>query len=351
MEDSSNSYFARQANEVDLLELLQSLWVNKLIVVAFAVVATALATIYAFISKPVYEAQVYLLPPSLSDIAPLSLARNEMQLKPFKVEDVYSVFTRNLQSEDSLRRFFKTVYLPSLNEASVQGRSHADLFRAFNRTFRVISPDRTRPDRFAVAAEGREPLQIAGWVKSYIDQVASQSLQQAIKDANQEVDVAANNYTRRISSLRASAKARREDRIIQLREALQVAEAVGLSKPPIIGGQTQEQMMAIMDGSLTYMRGANAIRAELKALESRASDDPFIPELRELEQKRNLYASLRADPSNVRVFQQDGEVVVPDEPIKPKKGLIIIGGAFTGVVLGAVVALLAFVHRRRKAFA
>ncbi len=350
MEDFSKPQFSRQNNAVDLLELLHSLWVNKLIIVVFVVVAAVISAIYLFTSKPVYEAHVYLLPPSLSDIAPLSLARNEMQLKPFKVEDVYSVFTQNLQSEDSLRQFFRSTYLPSLSESKVQGRSRADLFREFNRNFRIITPDRSRPDRFAVTAEGREPEQIAEWVKSYIDQVANQSLQQALKDANQEVDVAANNYKQRINSLRASAKARREDRIIQLREALQVAEAVGLNNPPIISGQAQEQMVAIMDGNLAYMRGAKAIRAELQVLESRPSDDPFIAGLRKLQQKRDLYASLRADSSRVRVFRQDGEVVVPDEPTRPKKGLIILGGVFAGAVLGTIVALLMFMHKRRKAF-
>lgn len=214
----------------------------------------------------------------------------------------------------------------------------------------MVAPDRLRPDRYSLVVQGEDPEQISGWITTYIKQVEGESLEQAIQDARREVDVAASNLQQQIATLRATAKARRDDRIIQLRESLKVAEAVGLVEPPVLSGQTSDQLNAIMDGSLTYMRGSKALRAELNALQARVSDDPFISPLRGLEEKYELYASIAAVSPKVRVFRQDGDVVVPDEPIKPKKTLIIALGVVLGGILGGIFAVARVVLRRRASF-
>ncbi|MEN1480649.1 chain-length determining protein, partial [Pseudomonas aeruginosa] len=89
---------------------------------------------------------------------------------------------------------------------------------------------------------------------------------------------------RRSYVLRETAKLRREDRITQLREALKVADSLGLERPPIINDQMSEQLSAIMSGNLMYMRGSKALKEEILVLEARTSDDPFIPALRTLQE-------------------------------------------------------------------
>ncbi|MDH4607306.1 Wzz/FepE/Etk N-terminal domain-containing protein [Pseudomonas sp. BN102] len=350
MNDSVNPARDQQYNEIDLIELVRSVWKYKIFISVAAFVGGFIAAGYAYLSSPVYEARISFLPPSLSDIAPLSSGRSQIGLAPFLVGDVYSVFTRNLESDDSLRRFFKSVYLPSLREQDRDGVSRGKLYSRFLKEFNVVAPDRLRPDRYSLVVQGEDPEQISGWITTYVNQVAGESLEQAIQDARREVDVAASNLQQQIATLRATAKARRDDRIIQLKESLKVAEAVGLVKPPVLSGQTSDQLNAIMDGSLTYMRGSKALRAELNALQSRVSDDPFISPLRGLEEKYELYASIAAVSPKVRVFRQDGDVVVPDEPIKPKKTLIIALGVVLGGMLGGIFAVARVVLRRRASF-
>lgn len=351
MNDSVNIARGQQYNsEIDLIELVQSVWKYKLFISLAALIGGVCAAGYAFLSSPVYEARISFLPPSLSDIAPLSSGRSEIGLAPFTVADIYSVFTRNLESDESLRRFFKTVYLPALKAEDREGSSKGKLYGRFLKDFKVVAPDRLRPDRYTLVVQGENPDEIARWVTTYIDQVATESLDQAVGNARREVDVAANILQQRIASLRATAKTRRQDRVIQLKEALKVAEAVGLVDPPMLSGQTTEQLNAIMEGGLTYMRGSKALRAEMNALESRGSDDPFIPQLRGLEEKYELYASISAESPKVGVFRQDGEVVLPDDPIKPKKALILSLGVILGGVLGGLFAVVRVVLRRRAAF-
>ncbi|WP_256573159.1 Wzz/FepE/Etk N-terminal domain-containing protein [Pseudomonas sp. CC6-YY-74] len=126
MIEQTNPSHADNDDEIDLVELFYGLSTQKWLIVLITLVFAVGAASYAFFSKPVYEARVAVLPPSLSDIAGFSLGRtgentDGNDLKPFLVSDVYAVFSRNLQSEKSLRHFFREVYLPSLSEAQRSG--------------------------------------------------------------------------------------------------------------------------------------------------------------------------------------------------------------------------------------
>lgn len=163
-----------------------------------------------------------------------------------------------------------------------------------------------------------------------------------LQNTERELAMQARNVMQEIESARDSAKARRNDRAKQLQEALTVAEAIGLDNPPVITGRgsNESELSAFMDGSLMYMRGAKALRAEMQVLLARTSDDPFVPELRNLEKQYQLFAGVSVDRDKVAVFRQDGEVDVPDSPIKPKKSLIVALGMVLGGICGVFIALI-----------
>ncbi|MNJ61785.1 hypothetical protein D3C77_575910 [compost metagenome] len=94
-----------------------------------------------------------------------------------------------------------------------------------------------------------------------------------------------------------------------------------------------------MDGSLTYMRGSKALRAEIENLRNRVSDDPFIDRLRQRQEAIAFYRSLQVDPGVVEVYRQDGAIESPDKAVKPKKRIIVMLGAIAGTALGILFAL------------
>lgn len=333
-------------DEIDLIELFRSLWEQKWLILLVTFFVTGAAAAYAFLSKPIYEARVAVLPPSLSNVAGFNLGRTqEVGLEPFKVQDVYEVFTRNLQADETRRLFFEGVYLPSLDE-SERKAPRDRLYESFSKVLSIKAPDKNQPNRYQVVVEHEDPEVAANWVRRYTEDVARRSLEEMIENAQREIEVKERDVEQRIDSLRDTAKARREDRIIQLREALTVAEAVGLEKTPVISGQVVEQLSAFMDGSLMYMRGSKALKAEIQALESRVSDDPFIPTLRTLQEQQRLFNSLSINPEKVAVFRQDGYVETPDAPAKPKKMLILVIGGGIGGMLGIFIALVRIMSKR-----
>ncbi|MND97027.1 hypothetical protein D3C80_893370 [compost metagenome] len=86
------------------------------------------------------------------------------------------------------------------------------------------------------------------------------------------------------------------------------------------------------------MRGTHALEAELANLRARQSDDPFVADLREVQEKLDFYRNLHLNPAVIEVFQQDGAIEVPDSPVRLRKLLIVVGGVFAGLVLGVLLA-------------
>lgn len=357
MQDSGHYPTARTGeDEIDLVELAKALWAQKLIIVVATVACTAIALGYALLSTPVYEAKATVLPPLLSDIAAYNSGRGVLNnaeqsdqasfLKVFTVDDVYGIFTRNLNSQSLRRKFFQNIYLPSLPEDQ-RASSQDKLWSKFNELISIKSPDKLRPEYIEITVRQTSPSLAADWANQLIDyaSLASREDMKGIISAELEVNVQA--VKRRIASLRSTALQRRMDRIAILKEALSVANAVGAHNPQATIGRTpsSEELSEFVDGSLTYMRGAKAIEAEMKVLEARQSDDPFVPELRNLQEQLSFLKSVNVQPENVSTFTLDSAAEVPETPVKPKKALVVALGVVLGGMLGVFLALIRYFFR------
>lgn len=338
-------------DEIDLLELAKSLWAQKLLIILVTLAVAIAAAAYAFLSQPVYQTKSSLLPPRVSDITGYNLGREEAKLAKFKVADVYSVFLRNLGSETLRRSFFQEVYIPSLTDddkTAAQDR----LWETFSRVLTVKAPEvKIRPEYFEVSVTHENPQLAAEWVNLFVQRAAIHAQADMQRNTLSEIDTRIQSIQRRIDVLRATALKQREDRIARLQEALIVAEAVGKDAPEVTSGRTSSdgELSAFVDGSLMYMRGANAIRAELEVLQARKSDDPFIAELRGLQSQFEFLKGIDIKPDNVAVFTLDSSAEVPETPIKPKKPLVLALGIVLGGMLGVFIALVRSMLSRKSA--
>lgn len=330
----------RGEDEIDLVELIEGFWRQRLLIALTTVIVTAIAVVYAFIATPIYEVKAFVQPPSQNDIAQLNYGRGgESELEPFTIQRVAGIYLRSLQSESLRREFFRKYYLPSLNERERKG-SQDDLYSDFKEILTLGATSKDTPDRFFVMVHLPDPQQAAEWVAHYIELAGSHAKAEVIKDARADAMVKADNLAQTINASRESARKQREDQIEKLTEALRIARSVGLEKPPIIAYGPSTEVSADMDGPLTYMRGSKALAAEIENLRGRSSDDPFIENLRSQQESMNFYRSLQIDPAVVQVYRQDGALESPDSPVKPNKLLLILGGGVVGLVLGIVFALV-----------
>ncbi len=336
--------------EIDLFELIGGIWKHKVLVVATFVVVTIAAVAYAFLKTPIYEAKVFVQPPSQNDIAQLNFGRGgDSGLTMLSVRDVYDIYLRNLQSESLRREFFRSYYLPSLDAAEKDG-SQDELYGKFQDVLALGVASKDTPNRFFVRVNLPDPQEAAEWAARYVEMAGRRGAGEVLKDAKADATIKANNLEQQIHAARESTRKRREDQIARLTEALHVAKSIGLEKPPIISAEVS----AGMEGSLTYMRGSKALEAEIENLRNRTSDDPFVNNLRQRQEALSFYRSLQIDGAVVQVYRQDGSIESPDQPIKPKKSIVIALGIVMGVVIGLMVGLFAYlkqegeVRRRRS---
>ncbi len=335
-------------NEIDLRQLLGGLWAERLLILLVTLVVGGGAAAYAFLATPVYEAKSSLLPPRQSEITAYNLGRSTANLPKFTVADVYGTFTRNLTSEATRRSFFKEVYLPSLSDEQRSAPQDA-LWKQFNAKLTAKTPDvKNRPDYFEVRVEHKAPELAARWANLYVERAAELARNDMQQNMLLEIDTRAQEIERQIEVLRKAALKQREDRIARLREALVVADEVGIEAPQVTPGRTASDgdLSSFVDGSLMYMRGAKAIRAELQVLEARQSDDPFIAELRGLQSQLVFLKGIEVKPDNVAVFILDSAAEVPETPFKPKKVMIFALGLVLGGMLGVFIALVRCMIRK-----
>ncbi|MHA6193666.1 LPS O-antigen chain length determinant protein WzzB [Pseudomonas wadenswilerensis] len=333
---------ATVTEEFDLVGVLQSLWSQKWLVLSVAGLVFAVSLIYLFLARPVYESRVYLAPPTQNEIANFNYGRtSEAELSPYTIKDVYDVFLHNLRAESLRRDFFRTVYLPSLSEAE---RAHPqdELYDDFLKHISLEAVSAETPDRYVFRVHADSVEKAVDWAGAFVRRAGEAGLKEMIDNATREAEVRARSLNQQISTLRENGRKVREDRIVRLREALSVAQAIKLERPPIINDGLSGEISAAMNGDLTYMRGSDALEAEIENLERRSTDDPFLPELRRLQVKHEFFKNLEVVPESVSVYRVDGALGVPDTKVSPRVALILGLGAFAGVALGLIVALSRF---------
>ncbi|MBT2342218.1 MULTISPECIES: LPS O-antigen chain length determinant protein WzzB [Pseudomonas] len=335
------------SEEIDLSELARGIWVQKWLILVITLLVTIGATAYAFLSKPIYEAKLFIIPPTQNGIAELNYGRGKStELDAYSIKEVYDVFARNLQGESLRQTFFNKVYLPSLDESQRAGPLDR-LYERFSRELLIRGPGRDTPDRFSVTVQSGDPVQATEWAKTYVQRASEAAESELIKNVTTEASVRARNLEQRIVSVRETAQRIREDRIQQLREALQIAKAIGLTTP-VVNSTAGVDITVDTGDKLDYQRGSKALAAEVEALESRPSDDAFIGDLRTLQMRYNFYRQLNVDADSISVYRQDGVVEVPESPIKPRKALILILGLVGGLMLGGFLALIRFLINRKE---
>ena len=337
------------ADEIDLFELAQSIWQEKILIIIITAVFTALAVIYALTATPIYQASASLVPPSTAAIQGYNQGRiKELRESPLAVAHVYKTFKKNLTSLRLRTAFFEEVYLPSLN-AEEQEANRDALLKRFNQVLSVKQGDvKTNPDLYKITVELDDPVVAADWVQRYIDGAVVATKLELRDDIEAEQKVQVNALTVETNALLETEKKKREDQIKILEEALHIAESIGLENPSPLSDKASLGGNRYIDNDLIYTRGAKTLRAQLSNLEKRSSDEPFIAGFRELNIRLELLQNYTLDDSTVKVVELDEAAEVPATPIKPNKKLIVAVGIVLGGMLGLFTALIRSMIRKRK---
>ncbi|MBX6691325.1 MULTISPECIES: Wzz/FepE/Etk N-terminal domain-containing protein [Pseudomonas] len=334
------------SDEIDLIEFIEGVWRQKLLVAVIVLVVTGLAGIYLFLTRPVYEAQVGVIPPMESDIADLNYGRTRAsELEPYSAKQVYEIFLRDLSGEELRRSFFEHVVRPTL-PSEVSSAQLRQMYRDFDGSLNIQQSSEGGQQRVTVALRHIDVTVAVDWVGRYVAMARDVARKEVVESASKEALVRADNLLRQIQTLRDNSVQIREDKLVRLREALRIAEAVGLENPPLITGALSSELASRMDGELTYMRGTKALRAEIAGLEARTTEDPYIDNLRSLQVSQAFYADVGGRKADIIVCRNDG--VIDQSLVKPRKTVVMATAVVGGLVVGVIVAMFRFLLARSR---
>lgn len=343
------SSMAVRDDEVDLLELLRGLWHERKWVSAVALAVTACAVLYALISPAIYETKISLFAPVSSQFADLNEQRAQVaELAPLQAQDLYKVFTRSLESDELKQRFFNEVYLSASAGEGLSRVEKQGLYRQMIGKL-VILADKQNSARYTVSFQDHDPEQASHYLERYIDLANELARREVVNGSQLEAQAKAEDIQRSMQASKQTASASRQDRIAQLKEALKVAEAVGVVNPAPVTSQTFASDSA--SGTLMYLRGVKALKAEIEALQGRVSDEPFIQDYRAMEEQYERIRQIHWDNDQVATFRFDGQIEPPVSPVKPRRLLILALGAALGLMLGALTGIVVSRLRQVKQFA
>lgn len=415
-------YSPAHDDEIDLFELFQSIWQEKIFIVIITAVVTVLALIYALTATPIYQVQSIVKPAPTKDLDELNGA-GIYKLSP--AEALVQVGA-SLESYDTRLSYFKA-HQDLFAEMINPDRSAEQNFERINReNIKILKTDAKKDENFAnfVGIQLQYPKGVDGAVitNGFVEHaiavekqriadslkvVISNRLEQltrtmnnarAAYDASKEAEIA--QLTEKdvlqkaklideLNALREELKIRRQNRIMQLDEAIAIAQALGIKKPATRSSLADEQRRAAGNVIRTevnnqatplYFMGTDALNAErdslmarenddftsgriveintalkllehnrkIEVLQARENEELFLAELADNRKEISRLKNIQVNMDALKLVRIDQTAIEPMSPIKPKKSLIVAVGIVLGGMLGVFAALIRSMIRKRK---
>ncbi len=317
------------------------------LIAATTLLATLIAIVYALTAPPLYRVTAYFLPPTEKNVAPLNVA--DIQGMPYlsvpflrlpPLEPVYALFKGTLSSKRLYRLYFEENHLEQIfMEGSTATISKDKAVESFFSLYKINS-DKKISGSLNLSAEWHDPDQAAGWVNGLSELANEMVVEQLLSNLDYRLQQQITILESSSSAMRKIAQKRREDRIVVLTEAYKTAIILGLHD-----FLDTESGVA---STPTYYRGSKALNAEIDILRNRSSDDPFIDELRNLEEMLLKFKSINISDMSVKTYTLDQQAFPPKQPIKPKRDLIVTMGGIIGLIGGVFLAFLLNIIQNQK---
>lgn len=288
--------------------LIRILWQQKWLILLITLSSLFIGGICIWKSTPVYEATAQVIAPTEGDIAGLNAGQLIKSLPAFSIKSTYRVFIQSLTSQAAQHAF---------NNAASQVVVKEEAYYSL----------KALPATYLVIAKAPTPAEAKDAVARYIDLANKRAMETVLAISATQKRLVLDNITKQIKMIRETAQKERDDQLVRLNEALQIATALGITSPS-------------NDSTALYMQGSNALNMEIQKIADRESNDPYTPGLRALQSQ---YASLQGDnvnASEVKLFRLDRTIEASSNPVSPRKKLIFILFLILGLSFGSVVAIL-----------
>lgn len=323
-------------DEIDLFEIFQDIWREKLLVVIIGFITTLLAVVYALIATPVFQTSSILKTAQLKDLDEL----NNTGVLQLTEKEALNRVVSSLESYDLRLNFFKenqNLFAGFIKE----GISLEKSFEAFNKSsLKIVKPDPKKLDSFnqyiglelQYGNKINGPEVVNGLVKFAIDYekdrlkedfltVVENKLNKLHRDlsvmragyaSDKEIQIAKLlekdslkklQLEDELEAIRFTLKQQRENKITKLDEAIGIAQSLGIKKPTTPSSFNENAKQSSSGNVIKtevnnqeiplYFLGTDALKAEKDILLARENDDFVSGRIVEIKKELKLLENNR----------------------------------------------------------
>ncbi|MCC5792250.1 MAG: LPS O-antigen chain length determinant protein WzzB [Legionellaceae bacterium] len=323
-------------DEIDLVEVIKTLWKHKWILILTTVLFGMSAFIILSFMPPVHQLQITLKAPFASQVAALDfsvLPESNRSLPSIKASEAFDIFCENASSQSMRQQFFNEVYWPQIMTNSSKKISKSAAYQQFNKDIKLRKNPKT--DSFELTIKGQNPQLIQQSFTRYVELAERRSKEQIDRNLKTQLALKIRGLQAEIDMKRSLAKQERKDRLIQLEEAVKVASAVNQGNDKwIVLNQSDSKTEYT---STMYLLGAKALKLEMDNLQKRQSDDPFIPNFRTLFSTLSFYEHFKPEFGMVSLYRVDGDLTPPESLLSTKRTMLSLLALLLGFLLGCLL--------------
>lgn len=340
-------------DEVSLFDILLSLRRQWKLICSVVVVIT-LAVFMVILQMPkVYRAEVVLLPPKTSEVALFNIpdlyanstSEENLYLYSTTSGDLYAAMVQNLRSNSLRYQFFleHNLYDILKSKENPAETKYVVFQNKFNDLMQVKDGGVKKEslEYVSITLDGPRQDLVAQWLNDFVDFVDTYTILEVINTIKAKVRVKKLGLQEQISSLRATARHKREDEIKRLAEALEIARKI---RPDATGSQAGDGGGAVFTAGESpageYTKGIKVLEAEIAALNKRKSDDPYIAGLSGVQEQLIFWQNLTIQKDDVHAARVDKQAVDENNIVKPKAKLMLALAFVLGVIMALLIAVV-----------
>jgi chain length determinant protein (polysaccharide antigen chain regulator) len=270
----------------------------------------------------------------------------DLEVERYTPDLVYKAFLRNLKSKGLRREFFDAHDLAGYYLAN-NSHTDANIDRIFDKKFNGslrVQVDKQDVSFVVASFTDTDPVLAAQRLNQFIAFANERTSRQLLNNVNAAIRAEIERVRYQLDSKLKLASQRRQDRILNLREALRVAKTLGIkstSSFPVIEEKDTAAIEINTAQLPLYMRGMKALEAEIAVLESRKSDEPFVAGLRDLQEKQAFLEDILIERDKMSAVTIDAAGRTPYRVEKPRKKLMFMLATVFGLMIGIFMVFIA----------
>ncbi|OCH97556.1 hypothetical protein A8135_13760 [Legionella jamestowniensis] len=296
--------------EIDLIEVGKLLWQRKWFISGFTLVVSIIVLMLAYSVKPLFQAELTIIPPIVSDIAALNIGRESGSiLKPYTPTDVFTIFRGVLFSDSAKQSYLK------------QQEEKNKLRNIKQTVFPVVT--KVQPlSRYSVMVTAYSPEEVEQNLKDFIALIKQKTKQQITQAVEHDLRWEKIQYMRELTILKEFAQIKHKSKDLRSEKAFKLTKKMDRNSPHT----------SLIDGSSSLQQNKQNLQDKPLKMDA---DTTFSKKLEQLQLNHKRVSNNKLNIKDVLLARVDDEIVIKKIPNTKKLKLL-----FFMIPLSLIVACI-----------